>query len=302
MRKFAVILGLVLLGFGLLVALPQLGTSQFAIFQTTEVTDPHELKMEIAVLKVVNELELSREQIESLLVHIDQIRTGRDAVFQAELEMRDFLVGFNGTREEYREAIKPFEESVDQAEQLYYEQLEASVDELRDILSMRQGDILRGQDRYYEQGRIRALPGNRIVIPSWRDRGNFRMEYDDQRAEEALKQFEIKMEGLGERLGEMGERLGDRLGRIFGEWESDDWDFDFDFDWDGDHNLHMFEHFEMPNVHIEINPDQFMMHGMLSDFLFENLDVLERVLRAKLDAIVPQSTPFESEQGDESSV
>jgi hypothetical protein len=306
MRRLPVFLSLAAIGFVLLVALPQLGASQLDGVVSSDSIEPNQVKMEIAALKMINELEMSREQIESLLGHISEIRSGREFVLQAELDLRDFLVGFNGSREEYRDAIKPFEESIDQAEESYHNQIEASMDELRDIFSMRQGDILRGHsDTSFDGQRVmRAFPGNRIVIPnSFNHHGSFHMNYDSEEVEEALEQFEFKMEMLGDRMGELGERLGESFGRVFRFQDENNWDFDFDFDsdWDWDSDESGFEIFNLPNVHIEINRNEMMMHGMFSEFIFEHLDVLEKILLEKLDMLAPASAPLE-EQGEESSV
>ena len=55
-------------------------------------------------------------------------------------------------------------------------------------------------------------------------------------------------------------------------------------------------------VRVDINPEEFMMHGLFSEFLFEHLDVLERVLTEKLNAMAPGEAAPSDEQSDESQV
>ena len=284
MRKTAVVLGLAGLGLLMLFAIPQLGAGQIGMFvQDQSVEAERDLELEISILKIINKMELTEEQMTLLRDNIAQIRTGHDGVSQAQLELRDFLVGFNGTRDELAEAVSPFEERVNEAEKMYSEQLFTTLDQFKDVFTMRQGEFLHGHMGYDHDMH-----------------GNFQFDFDRSvrideeffdKLESKIEIFEERVEDWGERVGEWGEELGERLSEMFEDFDESDYHHYYQNHGDSGNWRVMADRgvqvYELPDIHVRVNPHEMIGYGMMSGMLMDNLEVWERLLTEKLDRMTP---------------
>ena len=289
MRKFAVVLSLAGLGMLMLFAVPQLGSGQMGVFvQDQSMEAERDLELEIQILKIINRMELTEEQMTLLRDNIAEIRTSYDSVTQTQVELREFLMDFNGTRSELNESIAPIEERVYEAEKVFGEQLFSTLDQFKDVFTMRQGEILQGHDWDWD--------GHNMDGFEFNFDGDLHLdERFFDKLEDKIHVFENRMEDWGERVGEWGEELGERLEELFEDLE------------DGDYH-HYRVHSEnnnwrvltdkdvkvygMPQMHMRIDPHHLMGHGMMSEFLTDNLEVWERLLTEKLERMSPV-TPSE---------
>lgn len=154
-RTMAAVLGVVALGLGL-IAVSQVGVSlqpqspplrpeaqgpseQAQLEEASE----DRLRVEIELLKLINELGLTREQLQTLQRIVSDLRAKRQAIVQAQLEMRDFLLAYAGPPEGLAEALEPYEGRVEEARRAFRDALRRSIEQLKDLLTLRQGEVLR---------------------------------------------------------------------------------------------------------------------------------------------------------------
>jgi len=296
LKKVAIVAGLAVVAVALVLSWPQLGTGQL-FGGARKASDSEELQQEIAMLKLVNELELSVEQMTALKDQIQLIRTGHDAVNLADVELRDFLVSFKGTREEHREAIKPFNDKVAQAQEAFHQQLQTSVEAVKDLLSLRQGEIL--QDHFMMR---HAMMGMRMMeMPEHSQHpGEFNAHINSSRQfkKDIAKKIEQKFESFGAKMEAWSEQLGDSIEDWF-----DGWDMDSDMDSDGGHHIRIFrsgdgsEEWEVyPAQQIQMlmrAPGKMIMHDLFSELLMEHLELLDQVLTDKLINLAPTPAPID---------
>lgn len=58
------------------------------------------LRLEIAMLRAINDMDLSADQLETLHGTVADLQSSRDQVIEAQRSLRDFLVQFEGSRRE----------------------------------------------------------------------------------------------------------------------------------------------------------------------------------------------------------
>ncbi len=137
MKKVTVVfgLGLLLLAFSLPAGSGQMGPMM-------EAKSPEELHREITVLKALNRMELSKEQLEELLAIVSELKAAHQEMMKPAMELREFLLDWQGSREDFEKALAPMEEKAQAAHRAFQEKLKASVERIKDLLSFRQGEIL----------------------------------------------------------------------------------------------------------------------------------------------------------------
>ncbi|OGF54623.1 MAG: hypothetical protein A2Z21_02960 [Candidatus Fraserbacteria bacterium RBG_16_55_9] len=145
MKKLGVILGaLGVLALVLAFSIPQIVNSQMAQSPTAQpAVDRMQLQMEIGLHRLINEMGLSRDQVASFKEMVSDLRTSEQAILQAQQELRDFLASYNGNRDDFAEAVKPFDDKVAQAREVFQEKLRTSIEKAKDLLTLKQAEILR---------------------------------------------------------------------------------------------------------------------------------------------------------------
>lgn len=319
-KRFALWAALALLLSGLVFAASQAGIGQMAI-QTTPQTpaqtpavqtlqgrpqmpapevNPEELRAEIALLRLLGEMELSRDQLEALHGMVTDIQARRGEILQAQLELRDFLAGYQGSREDLTTQIEPYEEKIAQARKGFRETLASSVDRLKDLLTLKQGEILREFLMKRFARMPSAAPGELPGGPRPElKRGQGESDGDEDESEsEGMSRVEVFIrakKGLPDgrsfepheacaSLDESMEELGGRLEEWLKRWG-------IELDIEGLKELK-----RAPERHREFwrNPwrDRICLRApsmglidrsLLERFLLEHLDLLERVLSEKLE-------------------
>jgi hypothetical protein len=171
MKKLSVILGaLAALGLALAASIPQLVNSQIQTqpqvqTQTIQTAPPSvnrtQLQMEIALLRVMNEMGLNRDQLTSLKEIVSQLQISRQAVLQAQQELRDFLVRYQGGREDFAQAVKPYDEKIAQAQATFRGHLQTTVEKAKDLLTLRQAEILHEFVQRHMSRHLRYAPMDR---------------------------------------------------------------------------------------------------------------------------------------------
>ena len=140
MKKAVVVFGLwlLLLAFSLRPA----GSGQIGHQPMPQAKNPEELQKEITVLKALNRIELSKEQLEELLAIVSELKAAHMEMRQTQMELREFLLDWQGSREDFEKALAPMEEKTQAAHRAFQEKLRSSVEQMKDLLSFRQGEML----------------------------------------------------------------------------------------------------------------------------------------------------------------
>lgn len=275
MKKLTWILGsLGVLGLVLAFSIPQLVTSQTEAPPAAKPSaDRLQLQMEIGLLRLINEMGLTRDQITSLKEIVSELRTSQEAVLQAQQELRDFLVRYQGSREDFAQAVKPFDEKIAQAREAFQQKLGTSIEKAKDLLTLKQAEIL----RQFIRERIAQHFRQRVPQPELPCR------YELMPQKEPRK-LELRIDIHKPFDGEFFQRFRDRIE----EW-LDRWGIDLDrtdrmspmMSW-------RYGQTERPMLRMmceHLAPDFMMQHQLLTRFLMNHLDVLEKVLNEKLQQI-----------------
>jgi len=136
MKKISRILSMVIV-VGLIAAIP--ASTQILSGSGGESSDESNLPM----LILVNRLELSEEQMEVLQDILIDLLQEKETVDAVRAEFEQVMIEFNGTGEELDELLATFREDQGTVAEAMHESIEASVDEVRDLLSINQGIALR---------------------------------------------------------------------------------------------------------------------------------------------------------------
>ncbi len=309
-KRLAVAIGLGVLGLGLIFAASQAGIGQMNVQsqtppqmpmaaqpqkQSQERIEPERLQEEIALLKLMSEMELSREQLTALQQMVSELRAKRQAIVQAQLDLRDFLLEYQGPADELPEALRPYEKKVEEARRAFREALQSSVDQLKDLLTLRQGEVLREFLRKHFSPRMKGLklkpePGQ---APEWRcpDRMRIRIEAEPPMpCRQAREREHLRSQELREQLQKLQEKLEQWLSR---------WGLEFDFDFDEDSLLPFLKHErqdkmkEVPRIFLKIRPHLRaygwgfgpLERGFLERLLIEKLELLDKLLRERLQRL-----------------
>jgi len=233
MKKAVVVfgLGLLLLAFSLPAGSGQMGPM-------TGAKSPEELHQEITVLKALNRMELSKEQLEELLAIVSELKAAHMEMMQPAMELREFLLGWQGSREEFEKALAPLEEKAQAAHRAFQEKLKASVEQIKDLLSFRQGEML--------MDALAQLAGPPMGM------GMMDMEQMREMMEEMMARMREHMQQMGmmPMMQQMKERMRERMQAMR-----------------------------------ERIPRMRALRAHLEEVLIKHLDLLERLLREKLERI-----------------
>ncbi|MFC2079767.1 hypothetical protein ACFLSZ_07275, partial [Candidatus Bipolaricaulota bacterium] len=97
----------------------------------------------LPMLVLVNRLELSEEQMDALHDTITGLLEEKEEMEDLRAEFKDVMIEFSGTGEELDELLAAFQEDQQALAEVLRESIEASLDEVRDLLSINQGITLR---------------------------------------------------------------------------------------------------------------------------------------------------------------
>lgn len=134
MKKVALVLGLVLLLFAF--SYPWAGSGQMG-------REVKELQKEIRILTLINLAGLSKPQMVTLRDIVSRLRAGQEEIMRQELELREFLLSWEGSPEQFKEAFAPFQQRLREAHQAFAEKLKKSVEQIKEMLTIKQGEIIR---------------------------------------------------------------------------------------------------------------------------------------------------------------
>lgn len=218
MRRLALALGL--LGLVLAFSITQPGSSQLGP-AAQQTLDREQLQLEILILRLMNEMGLSRDQVATLKDIVSELRASQQAILQAQQELRDFLMGYQGGREGFAEAVKPFDDKLAQAQKAFQEKLHSSVDKVKDLITLKQAEILQKflLDHFKAAAReaIYEHKGDfpcKIVIPEVQGELEFRLDLPQAPEElfDKLERLRGRIRGWLDHLGvesypELSERL-----------------------------------------------------------------------------------------------
>lgn len=136
MKKISRILSMVIV-VGMIAAIP--ASTQILSGAGGESSDGANLPM----LILVNRLELSGEQMQALQGLLTDLLDEKETIDALRAEFEDVMIRFNGTGEELDELLVTFREDQQASAAALHESVEASLDEIRDLLSINQGIALR---------------------------------------------------------------------------------------------------------------------------------------------------------------
>ena len=159
----------------------------------------------LPLLVLVNRMELTREQMEEIHGLLAGLLAERDALELRRAELEQEMIAFNGTAEELDEILEAFRTETEDQVQAAYEHAEDVIDRIKEILTLKQGEIL-----------AESLPGflgdrSAVFLP----RGGVGGVLGQRGTGAASTLHEEILEQLEERLGEYPEVL-DRLQERFG--------------------------------------------------------------------------------------
>ena len=138
MKKISKVLSMVLV-VGLIAAIPAstqiMGGSSIAAVGESD----------LPMLILVNRLELSEEQMNTLNGILSDLVDEKEARERLTAEFEEAMIKFNGTGEELDAMLAAFREDQQALAEALGESIESSLDEVRDLLSINQGIVLREQ-------------------------------------------------------------------------------------------------------------------------------------------------------------
>jgi hypothetical protein len=218
MKKKVVRTVLLVAVFGALAAIP---ASTQALRGTTSSSDDAGVDLQMVLL--VNRLELSRQQMETLhsailgLVEKSNVLGGKRSAFEQE------MIAFSGTAEELDVRLAAYRQEMKTARDALHQDQIAAIDTVKDTLSMKQGEILTAaypgitgllpwslstdsSDALLQGNRARTIVGNgRLMMRDGRQGLAIALDAETS-ADEAQRAA-----GVGERLQAMVERLRERV-------------------------------------------------------------------------------------------
>ncbi len=273
--------------------------------------DRERLRREIAVLRLLAEMGLTREQLVQIQALVGDLKAKREAIGKAQLELRDFLLSYAGpdNGQTLGEALRPYEEKIEAARKDFRDALQASVDRLKEILTLKQGEILQEfllehfavpKAQEEDEGEVHlwispCLQPHPFPLPKKGDveipmggRPCLGLGPEPDRA--FWEALEERMERFGEQMGALQERIREWLG----PW---DWDVRIEADFEVlEEKLRELRERE-PRWRIRIEgrgpwPSAltrewagWATNALLQRFLVENLDLLDGILTEKLERL-----------------
>jgi hypothetical protein len=315
-KRFALWAALALLLSGLIFAASQAGIGQMAV-QTAPQTppqipavqtlqdqpqtqalevNPEELRAEIALLRLLSEMELSRDQLETLHGMVTDLQARRGEILQAQLELRDFLMQYQGSRDDLAEQLEPYEEKIAQARKGFRETLASSVDRLKDLLTLKQGEILREFLMKRFTRMPSAAPGEIRRDDDWPEIKRFWKHHKPDRDEDE-GEIEIHIRAKGLRDGrsfesddecDSIEKSMEEFGGRIEEWLKR-WGIDLDIEGlkelkrTPERRQDLWRNPWKARICLRAPSMWLIDRGLLERFLLERLDLLERVLSEKLE-------------------
>jgi hypothetical protein len=144
-RKTTVALGVAALLIALL--LGQVGSGQMGPMgqpQAQAQMSPEQLQHEIQLLMAINRMGLTVEQLGELKNIIAELKTIRHEPMVQQRGLREFLLSWQGSPEEFEGALRAFQEQAEQARQQLRQRHRDAIEQLKETLSYRQGELLMG--------------------------------------------------------------------------------------------------------------------------------------------------------------
>ncbi len=277
MRKGVLAVGLVALSLALsdtpLVLSQMQSPSSEPKSQASVEVDSDQLQQEIAMLRAINDMDLSAEQLQTLHAIVSDLRAKRDRVIDAQRSLRAFLVRFEGSRDAYRQAVASHDSELRQARSEFRQALQDAIEEAKGTLTIQQGQILR---KHLDRGGDSV--GARVAE---RTRGQrLRPQRQTRRPEgECLTgRLDESLEQLRERVGQMLDRFG-LDGPMVEGWKRKWREHVVCPPTPEDAYRSERRVLEQPRLGGPMNVDR--LRGLIMD----RLDILERVLREKLSAV-----------------
>lgn len=159
MKRTALIVGLSALVLALVLAVPgvsQMGTplapaqspaqnqqaGNPAMGPMAAMSNPGELQMEIHLLRALDMAGLSKEQLSKLQAIVAHLQGARDALYQAQRQLRDFLASFQGTPADFEKAVAPFDQKIQAAQKALQDVMMSGVAQVKNMLTISQGEAL----------------------------------------------------------------------------------------------------------------------------------------------------------------
>lgn len=282
--------------------------------------DRERLRREIALLRLLAEMGLTREQLQALQGIVADLKTKRDAIWQAQLELRDFLLGYSGPDDgqTLEEALRPYEEKIESARKDFREGLQGAVDRLKGILTLKQGEVLReflrkhfavpaGREKEDEEEiHLWLFPRPPFPLPK-EGKIEVHIRGHGGPGPQRDRPFAGSWEEQRERLRGEIEALPERMEGWFAPWDWDwDWIWDWGWDWDvrGEADWQALREKlealreQMPEWRLKFEGERpqfrlrlrgempwFALNALLQRFLVENLDLLDTILTEKLERL-----------------
>jgi hypothetical protein len=144
MRKTSALFGVAALLLALLIG--QTGSGQMpmdTMAQPQAQSDPQALQHEIHLLMAINRMGLTEFQLERLKTILADLKVSQMAQMQRQRELKQFLLSWQGSPEEFDAALKEQQEKLQQGQKIFQQQRRQALEQLKDVFSYRQGELLR---------------------------------------------------------------------------------------------------------------------------------------------------------------
>lgn len=143
MRKTSLLFGVTTLFLALL--LGQTGSGQMPMDRTVQPeapSNPQALQHEIHLLTAIDRMGLTEPQLERLRTILSDLRVSQMAQLERQRGLKEFLLSWQGSPEEFDAALKEQQEKLQQGQKIFQQKRRQALEQLKDVFSYRQGELL----------------------------------------------------------------------------------------------------------------------------------------------------------------
>jgi hypothetical protein len=205
MKRTALIVGFGALVLALVLVVPgvsQMGTPMTPVQSPTQnqqagnpamgpmaaMSNPGEMEMEIHLLRALDMAGLSKDQLSKLQAIVASVKGARDALYQTQQQLRDFLASFQGTPADFEKAVAPFDQKVQEAQKALQDALTSGVSQVKNMLTISQGEAL--------MQALRRMPHQATALNQESMQMDSMMQQMQQKMQEMMQAMQESMQSM----------------------------------------------------------------------------------------------------------
>jgi hypothetical protein len=211
MKRTALIIGFGVLLLGLALAQPgvgqmggpapvqsppqnqQAGNPAMGSMAMAQAKSPQQLQMEIHLLRAIDMAGLGKAQLTQLKAIVGNLKGARDALSQANQQLRDFLLSFQGTPADFAKAVVPYDQKVQASQKALHDAIGSAVQQVKGMLTISQGEAL-----------CEALMPMRHRMMGWDDAESMPMMQIDPMMQQMQEKMQAMMQAMQSMAGMKG--------------------------------------------------------------------------------------------------